>query len=273
MKRGRYCLLIVIALSSCAPFGKAPSYAAAPTQPSASPSVPPAGVFVDEPMNLRTGPGVIFDVVGQVTPGRTYTVIGKHLDWWLIDIGGANSGWIYAPVYITNFVGDPESVPDVPSPPTPSPEPTPTCPPTPPTLPPPEVRQSEARDVLILFFALLSQGKYAQAAELYSGGYDILRDNNPLLDPRDQAALLKNACEINGYQCLLAGNVISQPSQSPYHTQFLVEFSNPDGSLFVRGPCCGASEEDMPSQSQFPYDVMLSCGGEYSVTELPPYVP
>ena len=273
MRKAGYLPLLVLALTSCAPSPKLPSPAFVQARPSVTDTSQEPIVYVDEPINLRTGPGVVFEVTGQITPGHTYDVVGKHLDWWLIDIGGGNTGWIYAPVYITNFIGDAETVPDLPSPPTPSPEPTPICPSFPPTPPAPQAALGQARLALTTFFTLLSEGSYAEAAPLYSGEYDTLRDNNPLLDPEDLPALLKHACEINGYQCLAARYVAQETPISDNQFEFLVEFSNRDGSLFVRGPCCGASEEDMPSQSQFLFHIVLSCDGKYSVTELPVYVP
>jgi hypothetical protein len=281
-------LFITIAITACGP-GQIlrPTVTTTPTitrTPTATPSqtstpnptyTPTQRPFfyVDEPMNLRTGPDVVFEVTGQITPGHTYYVVGKYPGWWLIDSGDGNTGWIFAPYGITNFVGDAGSVPDLPSPPTPSPEPTPTCPAFPPTTMEPEVAVAQARLTLTTFFELLSESRYAEAVQLYSGEYYPLWSQNPMENPKDFPALLKNACESNGYQCLLVRDVVRGTRLSGGRFEFLVEFSNRDGSLFVRGPCCGASEKDMPSQSQFIYSVMLSCDGKYSVTELPVYVP
>jgi hypothetical protein len=54
---------------------------------------------------------------------------------------------------------------------------------------------------------------------------------------------------------------------------FDVEFNNPDGSLFVRGPCCGATETEMPPESQFEYTVTKNAEGKFVVLNTPPYVP
>jgi hypothetical protein len=54
--------------------------------------------------------------------------------------------------------------------------------------------------------------------------------------------------------------------------RFVVEFENEDGTLFVRGPCCGETEAEMPSQSRFPYAVQR-IDGEFQVMNLPVYVP
>ena len=84
--------------------------------------------------------------------------------------------------------------------------------------------------------------------------------------------LLANACEINGHKCLLARIAIFKELRGDKYV-FQVEFSNPDGSLFVLGPCCGANETEMPPVSQFEYTVTKIAEGEFVVMNLPPYVP
>jgi hypothetical protein len=108
----------------------------------------------------------------------------------------------------------------------------------------------------------------------------VLIDNNPTLDPQDHAALLRNACTANGFQCLRVQSVLLQEQvrlqedvASGAEFRFVVEFYTPDGQLFVRGPCCGASETDMPSESEFLFTVTMSKDGEYRIQDLPVYVP
>ena len=132
---------------------------------------------------------------------------------------------------------------------------------------------SRAGESLSKFFNLLHAGQYQQAAAHYGGSYEILQANNPDLDPNDQAALWKNGCEINGLQCKPIKTIIEQTEISPTEFHFLVEFQHDDGSLFVLGPCCGATEEEMPPVSQFEYTVVLGLDGQYRVLELPVYVP
>ncbi len=45
-------------------------------------------------VNVRTGPGTNFDVLGQILPENSYQAISRDGDWWEIDIGGSESGWI-----------------------------------------------------------------------------------------------------------------------------------------------------------------------------------
>jgi hypothetical protein len=131
---------------------------------------------------------------------------------------------------------------------------------------------SEAHEVLINFFSLLSAGKYEEAATLYGGSYEQLQVNNPDVDANDHATLLQRACEINGLQCLQVRTATFKSLQGATYV-FQVEFSNADGSLFVLGPCCGANETEMPPVSQFEYRVSMTAAGKFSVMDLPPYVP
>ena len=130
----------------------------------------------------------------------------------------------------------------------------------------------EAHDVLMDFFMLLNTGKYAEADSLYGGTYEGLQDNNPSVDASDHVKLLANACEINGHQCLTVRTASFKELQGDTYI-FQVEFNNPDGSLFVRGPCCGGNETDFPPESQFEHRVTRNANRKFLVMDLPPYVP
>lgn len=56
-------------------------------------------------VNVRSGPGVTYDVLGQVEPTNSYQVLSKDESgqWWEIDIGGEQAGWI-----ANEFVVQPE---------------------------------------------------------------------------------------------------------------------------------------------------------------------
>ena len=134
--------------------------------------------------------------------------------------------------------------------------------------------QELALQTLTDFFEHLSAGRYQEASQLYGGPYEQFVDHNPALDPQDHAALLRNACTVNGFQCLrVRAARLDQQVAARGEFHFRVEFSTPDGGLFVRGPCCGASETDMPPQSEFLFTVTMSKDGEYRVQDLPIYVP
>jgi len=67
------------------------------------------------------GPGIEFGLSGSIQASKKYPVLGKYQDWWLIDPGNHQYGWINVLTHGTRFVGDAEAVPEVPPPPSPTP--------------------------------------------------------------------------------------------------------------------------------------------------------
>lgn len=132
---------------------------------------------------------------------------------------------------------------------------------------------NDAAEAIRKLFLYLNEGEYSEAAELYGGSYEILRDNNPTLAPDDHQGLLRNACEINGFQCLRLNEILDLERVSSMEFLVTLNFITENGELFVRGPCCGASEEEEPPQSEFQFRVVLNEVGEYHVLDLPVYVP
>jgi len=57
------------------------------------------------------------------------------------------------------------------------------------------------------------------------------------------------------FKSLVSDGVLQEPVL-PYEFRFIVEFKYDDGTLIMLGPCCGATETDMPPKSQFPYTVV-----------------
>lgn len=92
------------------------------------------------------------------------------------------------------------------------------------------------------------------------------------MDENDFAGLLKNGCEMNGLQCLKVKNIVEQQQVSPVEFKFVVQFANEDGLLFKRGPCCGATEEQMPTKTNFEFVIKL-VNDRYMVASQPVHVP
>ena len=130
-----------------------------------------------------------------------------------------------------------------------------------------------AQQALTTFFADLHAGRYDQAAEAYAGPYETMIDHNPSLDPADHVALLRNACTINGAQCLEIRTAELLPTEAAGEFRFAVQFQLDDGSVFVQGPCCGGSVEDFPPFSTFTYVVIKGEGGRFRVMDMPVYKP
>lgn len=133
--------------------------------------------------------------------------------------------------------------------------------------------ESAAQAALMEYYQSLNQGRYEQAVALYGGSYEELEYFNPTIDPEDKAALLQAGCEFNGLMCLpiLSSELVQVNNQQD--VLFAVEFANPDGSLFILGPCCGATEETMPPVSVFSVEVRCDDEGLCRAHNLPPFVP
>lgn len=143
------------------------------------------------------------------------------------------------------------------------------------TLQPTQTSSSEAIKAfhsLATFFRLLNEKNYETAVPLYGGDYESLQVFNPEIDPNDHVALWTWACDNQLLQCLEVQSAETLHEESDTFI-FQVKFSNPDGSLFVLGPCCGANETEMPPVSQFEFTVMKNTDGKFVVMNLPPYVP
>ncbi len=130
----------------------------------------------------------------------------------------------------------------------------------------------EQHRVLLNFFDRLAAGEYAAAAELYGSGYEVLQGYNPTVDPADVATLWQNGCQINGLQCLPVRVANFKENTAVGETIFTVQFTAPDGSLFVREPCCRVAQTT-PPESEFEFRVAQSGDGIYRVLDLPVYVP
>jgi hypothetical protein len=126
--------------------------------------------------------------------------------------------------------------------------------------------------VLINFLTLLYTKNYAEAVPLYGGEYEALEVFNPQIDLNDRVALWTWVCENKLLQCLEVHSAELMHQEGDTYV-FQVEFNNPDGSLFVLGPCCGANETEMPPVSQFEFSVTRNADGKFVVMNTPPYVP
>ena len=131
---------------------------------------------------------------------------------------------------------------------------------------------SEAQAVLVNFLTRLHTKDYAEAVPIYGGEYEQLQVFNPEIDPNDKLALWAWVCDNQLLQCLEVRSVTFKEQVGDSYL-FQVEFNNPDGSLFVLGPCCGANETEMPPVSQFEFTVTRHTDGKFVVVNTPPYVP
>lgn len=148
------------------------------------------------------------------------------------------------------------------------------CAPTLETAPADEAEGEDqlAQAALGAFLEHLQAGRYDEAVPLYGGSYETMIYHNPSVEPSDHAALLRNACTVNGVQCLAVREARLE-AVGEGEWVFAVSFEQEDGTLFVLGPCCGGSATDFPPESVFSLRVARTSEGEYVVLDMPPYVP
>ena len=132
---------------------------------------------------------------------------------------------------------------------------------------PPET--AEAEQALRDYLTALHAGDFILGAKLFGGDTELLQTWNPDIT-NDLPALLERACAQNGLVCMTPRTVTYRGLDADGAYQFLVEFNNPDGTLFRQGPCCGETEG--PSFTSFLFRVVKTESG-YAVLDLPPYVP
>jgi hypothetical protein len=120
---------------------------------------------------------------------------------------------------------------------------------------------ADAGQVLANFFSLLHDRRYAEAAQLYGGSYDVLRMWNSDVPRNDYQTLWDRGCTQEGLMCLHVRRVVNQQPASATATQFIVEFAFDDGELF-----------QAEAQTQFPFTVDQQ-NGRYKVMTMPVYIP
>jgi heat shock protein HslJ len=111
-------------------------------EPAPEPATPTGRVVGTQALNVRSGPGTAFPVIGVARLGDEGEIVGRSADgrWWAVSIPSAPGGvgWVSADfVLATNAENVPVMQGPPPPPPTPTPLPRPTATPVPPAQPTP----------------------------------------------------------------------------------------------------------------------------------------
>lgn len=133
-----------------APTETAPTATPAPLSPSPSPTAQTPRVVASSNVNLRSGPGRAYPVIGQLRAGQETAIIARNAsgDWWQLAWDGQGQAWVAGTV--VNVLGAIDTVQIAQDIPTPPPQPTaaprPTAAPTqPPKAAGPEFQLIERR--------------------------------------------------------------------------------------------------------------------------------
>ena len=147
------------------------------------------------------------------------------------------------------------------------------------TLPNTAIRSEPPEDIgqaslaVQSYFNALQAGRYEEAAGWFAGSYEPLQVLNPDVQADDPAGLFSAACTLNGYQCLQVDSMLLEQVTEEGRYLFQVSFIDPEGSLFILNPCCGADLEVQPPVWLFRYPVQRAANGRFKVLDLPIYVP
>ena len=131
-----------------------------------------------------------------------------------------------------------------------------------------------AKNTLLAFFDFLKDEKFDKAVELFEptglDSWEWLENFSPSEEKNNKALVLKNYCRSTG-TCLEA-NILKVEQNNENEFILSVEFLHDDGELFVLGPCCGATEEEMPPISKFDFRIYKN-DDLFKVSTPPVYVP
>ena len=133
--------------------------------------------------------------------------------------------------------------------------------------------QIAAQETLLTFFAYLKQAEFEKALEYFDlddSAWQDLANFSPDEVRGNRVKILENYCLAMG-TCLRA-EVLDIKNETVNEFQLLVQFINNDGNVYVYGPCCGATEAEMPSTKQFDFTVK-KFGDTFKVTTPPLYRP
>lgn len=84
--------------------------------------------------------------------------------------------------------------------------------------------------------------------------WEGLESFSPREERNNKAKVLENYAGLTK-EATLKANVVEVKKYSEGKYILTVQFLNSDGSILVEGPCCGATEEQMPSSNKFEYKV------------------
>jgi len=113
--------------------------------PTDTPTPIPDAVVNAEALNLRSGPGIVYDILAVLKQGDSLKVRGRNLvgDWLKVIAPDGKEGWVAASLLEINLSLAGVAVAQVPPTPTPMHTPTPAVTPTPTLLPPPILLEPE----------------------------------------------------------------------------------------------------------------------------------
>ncbi|MCB0111323.1 MAG: SH3 domain-containing protein, partial [Caldilineaceae bacterium] len=104
----------------------APTDTPVPSEPTATSTPDSAVAVVNQGMNVRSGPGTNYSIIGAAQAGDQYVITGKDNSggWWQVDFNG-QSGWLFGQLVTANNSSGVAIAQNIPAPPPPTNTPVP----------------------------------------------------------------------------------------------------------------------------------------------------
>jgi len=140
----------------------------------------------------------------------------------------------------------------------------------------PKQDESEtAKNALINFFDYLNRNEFEKALTVFNlddpnNSWEGLESFSLPEERSNKAKVLENYCKAVG-TCLEA-NVLEIKEVTSGEYNLVVQFLKSDGNIFIQGPCCGETEETMPSINRFDFRVK-KINNTFKVLTPPVYMP
>lgn len=150
---------------------------ATPLPPTASPTLEPQKprVVAEGDVNLRTGPGRAYPIMGKLFAGKEADILARNAsgDWWRIAWSGQGQAWVAGTVVkVLGTIDTVAIAKDIPAPPpTSTPAPRPTAQPT----SPPKAAGPDFQVVSVRLWGVEENGGYFDGPSIHCGGRRQLR--------------------------------------------------------------------------------------------------
>jgi len=140
----------------------------------------------------------------------------------------------------------------------------------------------EAKERIINFFNYLHDGQYDKAALLFEpweegvgmhgSSWKGILSLQPPEKRNDEGKALGLGVYYRTVGVPIRAKVLDIKKIADNEYKLRIQFLKDDGSVYIYGPCCGATEETMPSETEFDY-IVQRINGVYKVRTPPLFRP
>jgi len=130
-----------------------------------------------------------------------------------------------------------------------------------------------AINTLNQFFGYLHSKQYDQAMKIFSPSdrnWEMIESMSLENEKKSPSQIMKKYCD--SVRTCFRSEVLEVEEVEKNKYMLTVRFIQDDGEIFVLGPCCAATVEDMPPTKRFKYFVN-KVNGQFKVITIPQFIP